>query len=65
MTTIRVETVAVKPTLHNPIFAYGIQTEVAAQRWGEMQGCPVVYWQKSRQRVYGEKVPAKKEAVKA
>jgi hypothetical protein len=56
MTAVRVEIVTDKPKLAHPTFAYGIQTEAAARRWGETQGCPVVYWWKSRQRIYGEKV---------
>jgi hypothetical protein len=61
LNAVKVEIVKEPPTLHIPAFAYGILTFKMAQEWGKKLGYPKVYWQKSRQRAYAEKV--KKEQV--
>ena len=52
---VNVMVVTVPPAIGKVEMMQGIRSKDEAQNWAERNGYPVVYWLKSRQRVYADK----------
>jgi len=56
MKKVNVQFVTVPPAIAKIDLVSGIRTKEEAERWGGKHGYPTVYWLKSRQRAYAEKM---------
>jgi len=56
MKKVNVQSVTVPPAIAKIDFVSGIRTKDEAERWGAKHGYATVYWLKSRQRAYAEKL---------
>lgn len=52
---VNVMVVTVPPAIGKVEMMQGIRSKDEAQNWAERNGYPVVYWLKTRQRVYADK----------
>ena len=53
---VKVIEVSATPAIGKPEMLSGIRTREAAGSWGEKNGYAVVYWFRSRERVYADKL---------